>query len=615
MKPLTSFFVLLRSLAASDRRGYFLLLGLALAASVVEGIGLASLAPLLAVLDPSLSSEAGGVVGAVRDGLAALGGPDQRTVILPLLLVSFLLLLGLRAWLIRRRDLAQLDLLHRFTKGLRLDLFKAVGQARWDHLVAQSTADLTESLMVQIRRSHAAAQQMLRLPALLLLILMHLAVAFLLAPWVLVLAIAVAAGLLWGVRVRDAHRQGQRLTRSATQLMRQVTAFLGALKLVKSHGQADRHVHAFAEATDSQFADERRFQSAQIRSRTLFQLGAGTCLVLLVGLAILVLDMPVVELLVVVFVFSRLLPMLIDLQTCVTQIIHGLPAFEAVRSLIQECQGAAEEPGPDPQSAEAVTLNGAIWLEGVTFAYAKHPDRAVLQDLSARIPAGQITALVGPSGAGKSTLADLVLGLMQPTEGRVVVDGLPIAPANRQAWRDVLAYVPQDVTLFDDSVRANLLWGLPETRQQDPTEDDLWAVLSQAQAKGFVERLPDGLDTVIGPRGQQLSGGERQRLALARALLRQPKLLVLDEATSALDPGHERLVQRALEGLRGARTMLVIAHRDSTIRIADHILVLRQGQLVEEGSWQEVSDALGQDLSDWLIADILGGSKQEGSQS
>src|SRR5690606_21964199 len=192
------------------------------------------------------------------------------------------------------------------------------------------------------------------------------------------------------------------------------------------------------------------------------------------------------------------------------------------------------------------------------------------------------TAIVGPSGGGKSTVADVLIGLLAPDEGEVLVDGEPLTDAQRPAWRRRVAYVAQDVFLFHDTVRANLLLA-------DPDADDarLWEALEAASA-GFVKDLPDGLDTVVGDRGTRLSGGERQRLALARALLREPELLVLDEATSSLDAVNEARVQEAIRRLHGRTTMVVIAHRLATVRDADAIHVLVDGRITESGTWAEL---------------------------
>jgi ATP-binding cassette subfamily C protein len=208
-----------------------------------------------------------------------------------------------------------------------------------------------------------------------------------------------------------------------------------------------------------------------------------------------------------------------------------------------------------------------------------------LVSVSLSIAAGQTTAIVGPSGSGKSTLADLLLGLIVPEQGRVLVDETPLTPDLLPSWRDQIGYVPQDSFHFHDTVRANLLWARPEA-----SEGELWEALEIAAA-GFVARLPQGLDTVLGDRGVLLSGGERQRIALARALLRRPAILILDEATSSLDSENERRVQEAIERLHGRLTIVVITHRLTAVRATDAIHVLEAGRLVESGDWHSLLNA------------------------
>ena len=196
----------------------------------------------------------------------------------------------------------------------------------------------------------------------------------------------------------------------------------------------------------------------------------------------------------------------------------------------------------------------------MTYRYPARTTPA-LADLNLTIEAGSTTAIVGVSGAGKSTLADLVLGLLRPDRGRVLIDDVALDPAHLPAWREQIGYVAQDTFLFHDTVRANMRWACPEA-----TDADILEAFRQAAADRFVAALPQGLDTVLGDRGMRLSGGERQRLALARALLRKPSLLILDEATSALDSDNERLILQSIQALHGRVAIVIISHRLSTLR-------------------------------------------------
>jgi ATP-binding cassette subfamily B protein/subfamily B ATP-binding cassette protein MsbA len=206
-----------------------------------------------------------------------------------------------------------------------------------------------------------------------------------------------------------------------------------------------------------------------------------------------------------------------------------------------------------------------------------------LQHLNFKMPRGSVTALVGGSGAGKSSIADLLTGLYEPSQGKILIDGVDLQQYSLVSWRERLGVVSQDTFVFNDAIMNNIRYGKPEA-----TEGEVIAAAQAAQAHDFIKALPQGYETVVGERGYRLSGGQRQRLALARAILKQPEVLILDEATSALDSQSERLVQQALAMFQEDRTVLVVAHRLSTIVNADQILVLEQGEIVERGTHQEL---------------------------
>jgi ATP-binding cassette subfamily B protein/subfamily B ATP-binding cassette protein MsbA len=228
------------------------------------------------------------------------------------------------------------------------------------------------------------------------------------------------------------------------------------------------------------------------------------------------------------------------------------------------------------------SLAEKIEFEEVTLRYT--PDQApALRNLNFVMPRGSVTALVGSSGAGKSSIADLLTGLYDPTEGRITIDGVDLQKYSLVSWRENLGVVSQDTFVFNDPIIENIRYGKPEA-----TEAEIIAATKAAQAHDFIMELPQGYQTVVGERGYRLSGGQRQRLALARAILKQPEVMILDEATSALDSQSERLVQQALAMFQEDRTVLVVAHRLSTITGADQILVLEQGEIVERGTHQEL---------------------------
>jgi ATP-binding cassette, subfamily B, bacterial MsbA len=241
---------------------------------------------------------------------------------------------------------------------------------------------------------------------------------------------------------------------------------------------------------------------------------------------------------------------------------------------------------PKPGEREA-SFTAGIAFDRVSFRY-EGSDELVLRDVSFTVPRGQVVALVGPSGAGKTTLLDLLARFHDPTEGAIRLDDVPLTGLTRRSIRSLMGIVSQDTVLLNDTVHANIAYGVPGA-----TRDRVVAAADAANAMEFIGELPQGFETMLGERGTRLSGGQRQRIAIARALLRDPPILVLDEATSALDTESERQVQLAIERLMQDRTVLVIAHRLATVRNADRIVVLDRGAVVEQGSHADLLAAGG----------------------
>ncbi|MGN0055568.1 MAG: ABC transporter ATP-binding protein [Atopobiaceae bacterium] len=248
-----------------------------------------------------------------------------------------------------------------------------------------------------------------------------------------------------------------------------------------------------------------------------------------------------------------------------------------------------------PDAKPLVVTQGRIDFEHLDFRYPDAPaTQRVFRDLSLHIPAGQRVGLVGRSGSGKTTLTKLLLRLDDVQGGRVLVDGQDVSKCTQQSLRRQVAYVPQEALLFHRSVRENIAYGRP-----DATVEQIRAAAAEANALDFIERLPDGFDTMVGERGVKLSGGQRQRIAIARAILADAPILVLDEATSALDSESEALVQGALENLMRGRTSIVVAHRLSTVASLDRIVVLSQGRIVEDGTHAQLVAAGGEYAGLW----------------
>ncbi len=298
-----------------------------------------------------------------------------------------------------------------------------------------------------------------------------------------------------------------------------------------------------------------------------------------------------------VFVQQSLAPeAFLTFLTAMFSMIHPIKQLSGVNNGIQEGMAAADrlfeiidsdsETGNEAGREPLGEVAGRVEMQGVNFSYL--PTDPVLRDIDLVVQPGEVVALVGGNGAGKSTLVDLIPRFYDPQEGRVLVDGRDVREVSLASLRRSLGIVTQEVILFNDTVRANIAYGL-----SDVPDAAVEAAARAANAHEFIERLPQGYDTVIGDRGTKLSGGQRQRLSIARAILKNPPILILDEATSALDTESEQLVQEAIDRLVQDRTTIVIAHRLSTIRSAHRIYAMRDGRIVEQGSHQELLAAGG----------------------
>jgi ATP-binding cassette, subfamily C, bacterial len=392
----------------------------------------------------------------------------------------------------------------------------------------------------------------------------------------LVLLSGAALMLVARRRMAGARRAGETFSDVSALLNRTILEHLNSMKTTKSYAAEDRHARVFEQA--ALLVRDANMRGTAEGAALRFRLSVSVALVLAFTVygAHAVLKVPAAHVLLLLFLCARLMPRLTAVYERVQTLVGVLPGFVAVETLEAKCHAAAA-----PLQARVVSLDLTrdIRLDNVEFAY-RDPLAPALEGISLAIDVGKTTAIVGASGAGKSTLADVVMGLVAPSRGRLLVDGAPLRPEHMKSWRQQIGYVAQETFLFHDSVRANLLWARPGA-----SDDELWHALRMAAADTFVRPLPDGIDTIVGDRAVLLSGGERQRLALARALVRRPRLLILDEATNALDSENEARIHRAVDALRGLLTIVIITHRMATIRDADTIHVLDRGRLVESGAW------------------------------
>ena len=569
------------ALYAHAPRRCLLVAGLLLVSAVTETFGIALLVPLLA-----LAGLDGGGAGASRlrdlleSGAAALG----VGLTLPLLLAVFVVLVAVRSAVAWQRHVQLAAIRHGFTDRLRERLYAAAANAEWRFLVGRRRSDVEHVLTRDVGRAGAGATQMVQAAVAAALVPAQAALAVAISPTVSLGMLLVGAALLAAGHplVRRARRLGQRLTDGGRGAHAAMTGFLDGLKQAKSEDAAARHVGDYVDALGGMRRHQIDFARASAATEAVFQVGGPVAVAGLAWLALGRAGLGTPELLVMGLVAGRVLPALRRVQRGAQHVAHALPAWRHAMEMERALLDAAEAPAD--AAAGPMPLRRRLAVRGVSFGYgAPGAEGPALHEVDLVIPAGRFVAVAGPSGAGKSTLLDLLLGLMEPDAGEIRVDGLRLSGAVRRRWRGSVACVPQEPCLLHETVRANLARARPGA-----AEADLWRALGRAGA-GFVSALPDGLETVAGDRGARLSGGERQRIALARALLREPALLVLDEPTSQLDAEAERQVLAALRSLRGETTVVAATHRRPVMEAADHVVLLEAGRVAAAGPWRAMA--------------------------
>lgn len=365
------------------------------------------------------------------------------------------------------------------------------------------------------------------------------------------------------------------------QLGSRLSANLGAIMTIKSFATEDEEVSRVSEQSQ-QYVDANRraiaVSSAFIPIIRMAILAGFVATFLIGGYKVLNGTLNVGAYGVLVFLTQRLLWPLTDLANTVDLYERAMASTRRILDLIE----VPVEIRDEPNAVALQSPRGAIRFDAVSFAY--RADVPVLHDINLDIPAGKTVALVGQTGSGKSTIVKLLLRFYSPQQGQIVFDGQPIASLTLDSLRRQIGLVSQDVFLFHGSVRENIAYGRP-----DASDVEVLAAAEAAEAIEFINKLPEGLDTIVGEQGQKLSGGQRQRLSIARALLKDPPVLILDEATSAVDNETEAAIQRSLARISATRTTIIIAHRLSTIVDADQILVLENGRIVERGAHEELA--------------------------
>lgn len=535
---------------------------------LTQGIGLIMLVPLLGMAGVIQSPSPGsGVVAKLIRMFEQTGLPHGLIT----LLLFYIVVVSLTSLISKYLEITNATIQQRMIRSLKDSLYTAIGHCEWLFVSRLRMSDVAHEITVEVQRAGQMALQIFRGFGAVVTIIVYLAVAFLLSPAMAAVSMGGALFLLLTARRKNSQalRLGKSTQKSVKKVYQVVLEHLSGMKVAKSFGEEDRYIREFIHHSEE--AEQRKIGYVMLSSRTaLFNsIGSVILLSIYVYIGIEIAGADAATLLALIYIFSRLIPKISSLQTIYQSLLLSLPALASVTRLRAECEQNREN--LDRENGAVLPLNQSVRLQDISFNYG---EGEVLSGINLEIAAGSLVCLTGDSGSGKTTLADLVLGLLKPAGGRIFIDGQILDNHILYRWRRSIGYVPQDSFLFNDTIRNNLMWTNPGLN-----ETDCWQALRDASADEMVKNMKNGLETVVGDRGAQLSGGERQRIALARALVRRPALLILDEATNALDQRHELRIAEALARLKGSVTILVIAHSEAFHPYADHLIRLKHGKI------------------------------------
>ncbi len=559
---------LLHAIWTSDRNAFLAILGWNIAVSALSGVSTVMLIPLLNMLQIGNSPLPGWFTSMPY---AAQVGT---------LLVSYIVLVAVKAVLSRQLTIRQTAFTEQTGMNLREGLYKAVSGASWESLTAQKDAELISLFTSQCYQVSYGISSVINFISSMVSAAVQLAIALYMSVPVTVLVCVMGVCMLGVFRPlrKKSHEYGEEMIAINRDFYGELNNQLASVKEVRAYSVEAQHAQLFERISKSFYTARMKYTRQSSVPSMVYSLTAAVMICLVYLVCTLGMEIATDRLVVLVYVFTRLWPVFSSFQGQIQNIDSCVPAYKKLMEA-QTTMGRDDE-----VAVEDVDYSGwgELAFNDVHFAY-HDSDENTLNGVSFALKRGQKLALLGRNGAGKTTTVNLLMGFLLPSEGSVEVDGGALSRANIASWRRQVGYVPQDPLILNASVRENLTRFHPGA-----TDEELIEALKKAYAWGFVSKLEEGLDTVLGDRGIRLSGGERQRIVLARVLLGNPSLIVLDEATSALDYESETAFHDVIQTLGDDAAVVLIAHSLATVRMADRAVVLSGGKVVEQGDISEL---------------------------
>lgn len=545
---------------------------LALVLMAVDAATLVSIAPVISLLTQGGGTDAVSSTIILAVNFVGIEGGVEvyLSIFVVLTILNSIMLIVINYFIIRAQFVVRNDMV--------LGTSELIFFTSTSYINQQRQGDFINTLTEEVTRVSGAFTAMTRLIAPVAQVIILLSIPFLISPVVTAISMAAALSLMVPLRLFRKHVYclGQDHTKYHNKFSAILQESLSNTRVITVFANENATLKKLAEAFSKLRDVSIKYQILSSSIQSAFA-PIGIIVVFLTFIVGQQFGVALAEIGVILYAFNRLAGTLGNITSYKMQLVNQYPSYEQVMKIRREAN--AERLVFGAQSFNGI--RDCIRLEGVSFEYA--PATYALKDICLSIPAGKMTALVGASGSGKSTLADLILGVQQPTEGRILIDAQPMSNIDIGSFRKAVGYVPQHSTLLHASIRENIVWA-----NEDASENEIFEACRLANTEQFIGEFEEGYDTIVGDRGVRLSGGQVQRIALARALVRKPQVLILDEASSALDSQSEKLIQASIEDIIGKTTIIAIAHRLSTIAKADNIVVLERGRVVEQGSFDEL---------------------------